>query len=211
MSINKLIEIPLHIQDRVTTPATKPSARRVPKDLNELNSAKSDDYLLLQRGNQTWIITKVNFLAGLSDDQAELYTFNGNAESPPVSQVPGTTPVLYTGFSSENDYNGAIPDAANNKITIAEAGIYHVFFQCSFSGTVNADWFFQLAIINTSPPTLIPRAADRKLGAGGDVGSASLGGNVRFSASDEIGIYISGTAAASIDTHQAQFTINRIG
>ena len=212
MSKNRLIDIPLHAEDRVTTPPTKDGNRRVIKDLDALTSLLDSDIVIIQRDNQTYRTTKAILLGGASEDYGSIYTDDGDAASPVVTQTPGTTPVLYTGFSSNGLASGVTADAANNKFIIDVTGVYLVTAQFSFSGANSATFELQPTIISDSPVTPIAGTKiERKLGTGGDVGSCSLTGLASLSAGDEVGIYIAGTAAAAINTHNAQFPLHRVG
>jgi len=212
MSKNRLLDIPLHVEDRVTTPPTKDGNRRVIKDLDQLATLQDSDIVIIQRGNQTYRTTKAILLGGASADYGSIYTDNGDAISPAVAQVPGTTPVLYTGFETDGTASGITTDAVNDKFIIDITGVYLITAQFSFSGTVNATFALQPTIISDSPETPIPGTRTRrKLGTGGDVGSCSLTGLASLTAGDEVGIFIDGTAGATIATHQSQFTLHRVG
>jgi len=212
MSKNRLLDIPLHVEDRVTTPPTKDGNRRVIKDLDALATLEDSDIIIIQRDNQTYRTTKAILLGGASEDYGSIYTDDGDAASPVITQTPGTTPVLFTGFTDNGVGSGITVDAANDKFSIDITGTYLITAQFAFSGTLNATFELQPTIISDSPVTPLPGTkTERKLGTGGDVGSCSLTGLASLTAGDEVGIYINGTAGADIDTHNAQFTLHRVG
>lgn len=86
------------------------------------------------------------------------------------TKVTGT--FRFNGIASSN----IVPDYANDKITINEAGIYFIGVQISFSGGANITFDNALYVNSTRQPNT---RLTRKLGATGDVGSASSLGIIR--------------------------------
>jgi len=211
MADKMTIDIPLMVTELVESPPGKPAGRRRVDDLEAVTNILDNDLILIHRGNRTFKVDKSTLIGGASEDYGSIYTENGTA-SPAVTQTPGTTPVLYTGFDTNGPSSGVTADQANDKFVIGVAGVYLITAQFSFSGTINATFNMQAAIISDSPATTLAGAkCTRKLGTGGDVGSCSLTGLASLAAGDELGIYIDGTAGADINTHQAQLTIHRVG
>lgn len=101
------------------------------------------------------------------------------------TSITGTSSVtLNTGFQKVTGafqanmvYSDHVtPDSVNGKITITKTGIYFVGTQLSFSGTANATITCGVAMDGVVQNQLRVR---RKLGASGDVGSASFAGIVQ--------------------------------
>jgi hypothetical protein len=81
----------------------------------------------------------------------------------------------FTGFTTNGAASGMTADAANDKLTIPKAGIYLMMFQVSFSGTGGSIVKFQIRWNGIEQNQL---RCTRKLGTGGDAGSASIMGIV---------------------------------
>lgn len=100
------------------------------------------------------------------------------------------------------------PDVANNRIEIDQDGIYEVNSQISFSGTGGTTFDFFI-YVNAAPSNY---AFQRKLGTGGDVGSASVVGILDLSDGDLVDVYLQADGAAkSITPSYAQLFLHRIG
>lgn len=212
MAEKRTEELPLTVIELVETPPAKPTGRRHITDLEENTAIKDDDILLLQRGNRTFKITKANLFTGFARAYAELHVQDGDQQSPVVTQTPGTSPVLYTGFDTDGQSYDAVPDQANNKITITTAGVYCIHAQISWSGTNNSTWHIVLYRDLAGTPTESHIHCTRKLGSSGDVGSGSLLGILSLNAGEEIGIYVSsGVGTDVMNTYEAQFGIIKIG
>ena len=82
------------------------------------------------------------------------------------------------------------PAFGSNQITIDVAGDYAVDLQMSFSGA-NSSTYNGTIYINAVPTSI---EFTRKLGVGGDVGSASCHGIITCAATDVISAYIEGDA-----------------
>ena len=218
-----MTELPFMIIDMVETPPTKPTGKRTIADLDELSAIPDGGGVLVQHGSKTFKMSKINFLDQLSQERlktlsgqtfayADLYTADGQAESPVRSQVSNIAAQLYTGFESNGPDSGATADAANSKIVITDTGSYLVNVSLSFSGTNIATFHFYLKIISDSPVSDLPGArTTRKLGTGGDVGSCSFSGVVQLTNGDEVGIYINSDGdTKTINTHHSQFSLVKV-
>lgn len=212
MGNKKTQEIPLVITELVSTPPEKVSGRRRIEDLDLKTTPNDSDYFIFQRGAHVFRMAKSDLISA-SDDYGSIYTPDGQSESPARDQVCMIAPALYTGFASNGVASGVTADAANSKLIIDVTGVYLITAQFSFGGTNSATFHFHPTIISDSPITELEGAKSvRKLGAGGDVGSASLTGLASLAAGDELGIMINSTAdTKTIETWHAQFTIHRVG
>jgi hypothetical protein len=85
--------------------------------------------------------------------------------------ISATTWTTITQFDTDVFSGGVTADQANNKLVLVEAGFYLVVFTMSFSGTGN-DTYNVRAVWNGVSDT--GAQVTRKLGTGGDVGSATL-------------------------------------
>ena len=117
------------------------------------------------------------------------------------------TPRKIAALATKGVESGLTVDTAGNQITIDTAGDYLVISTISFSGTLTKT--FNVTIYkNTSTTNL---ALERKLGTGGDVGSAAVSGIVTCAADDDISLYQSstdgGTAFTALD---AQLSVVRV-
>ena len=100
------------------------------------------------------------------------------------------------------------PSAATDNITVTDAGDYLVTAQMSFSGTLSKT--FVVEIYNGTTATNLK--CTRKLGTGGDIGSASVTGILTLAASDAISLYQSSTDGGTAFTlADGQLTLTKIG
>ena len=152
MSENKLIEIPLHVLDRVTTPASKPSARRTPPDLDSISAAKSTDGIIIQRGGQTWLIPWGNLFDGarLTDTSWDDLRFPAQGINPPglVSDpdVETSTGLLLFDAASTEMIAGVaqLPHTWNEASTIRP----HVHWQKTTSAAGDVLWQIDYEVVN---------------------------------------------------------------
>jgi hypothetical protein len=117
-------------------------------------------------------------------DFAEIYVDGGA-----VAQSVTTAGVFekFTGFTANGHNSGMTADAANDQIVVGQDGYYKVAFQISFSGTLSSTWDAVLRVAGVQQPNVHFR---RKLGTGGDIGSASAVGVIQASAGDALDIVI---------------------
>jgi len=106
------------------------------------------------------------------------------------------TPRKIAKFTAEKDNGVATAAHATDGITVADTGDYYITAFVSFSGTVNKT--FHVEVYKGATGTGI--ALTRKLGTGGDVGSASCGGVVALTASDVVSLYHASTDGGSAFT-----------
>ena len=91
------------------------------------------------------------------------------------SITTGGTFEKLTAFTTDGISNAMTAAAASDKITATTAGVYMVCFQVSFSGTVSSTVQFVVKWNGVEQDQI---KCTRKLGTGGDVGSASMMGLV---------------------------------
>tara|TARA_R110000772_G_scaffold90259_1_gene186471 strand:+ start:209 stop:652 length:444 start_codon:yes stop_codon:yes gene_type:complete len=99
------------------------------------------------------------------------------------------------------------PDYTSNHIAITNAGDYLVNAQFSFSGTNSSTYIVAIYLggVITNLKT------ERKLGAGGDVGSASISGILTIPDASSISLYQSTTDGSIMTVTEAQLSLTRIG
>lgn len=96
----------------------------------------------------------------------------------------------------------------NFRLTVEYGGVYACFTQLSFSGTGNRD--FEFCIHDTATAT--SWKARRRLGAGGDIGSASLFAMFNMDRDDYAECFVLSTGAGgSITVRDWQFALWRVG
>lgn len=106
-----------------------------------------------------------------------------------------TTPRKIAALATKGVEAGLTVDTTNNKITVGKTGDYLVIGSVSFSGTISGT--YNVSIFKNLVSTNL--TLERKLGTGGDVGSATVQGIVSCSAGDDLSLYQS-TADGSIMT-----------
>lgn len=127
----------------------------------------------LSKKNSSGVVSPIG---GGTESYGSIYVSNGSTAQTGI----GTSYTKITGFAANGSASGDVtPDHANDRITVATAGNYEVFFQCSFSGSVSTTFTISLAVDGTENEQY---ALQRKLGTGGDVGSASFTGQITLSA-----------------------------
>lgn len=135
---------------------------------------------------------------------AQIYTSGG---ATPLSV--GTTPVTLP-FASDGQEDNATADAASNRIVVGSAGdgVYLVICQASFTGTGNATFTFRAAIDGTPNSAA---SCKRKLGATGDVGSATLVGLLSLIAGEEVTVQVNAAAAGrTLTLEEGSLIIKRL-
>ncbi|MCK5439693.1 MAG: hypothetical protein KAI97_07100, partial [Gemmatimonadetes bacterium] len=113
------------------------------------------------------------------------------------------------GGDGEEDNSDA--DFANDRIEVGANGdgVYLFVAQISFSGTANATFTFA-ASVNGTPATGV--LCQRKLGTGGDVGSASLVGLLSLADGDLVTLEAKADAASkTLTITEGSVSIARLG
>jgi len=117
-----------------------------------------------------------------------------------------------TRFANNGESNNTTPDHSQDHITIIKKGKYLVTISLAFKGDASVEWDFRLGINNGSGFCLNVHT-DRKLGAGGDVGSASLSGICDFAVGDTIELWMKHEAGVnkSITVEDCTMSLVQIG
>lgn len=141
----------------------------------------------------------------------EIYTSDGQSGTP-ITQTPGTTPVQYTGFDTNGPAPGVIVDQANNKMTARTGGLYSCSFKCDFAGSGGSIVIFEIYRDLAGTPTPTGKRLTRKLGTGGDVGSASIPRcTIELAKDEEVGLYVwCDGVSDDIATHDTLFNMKRV-
>jgi hypothetical protein len=124
-----------------------------------------------------------------------------------ASEVTSTTPTKMTSFNMLFPSSGMVSSIATNDITVSAAGDYLIAAQFSFFGTIHETYILEV-YVNGSPAGI---KCDRKLGNGGDIGSASLVGILSLNENDSVSLYhyVIGSGV-SINFQNSQFTLVRL-
>lgn len=116
---------------------------------------------------------------------------NGNTTATSLFSLNTWQPIA--GFTQNGLSNGTTPDHTNDYITISRAGVYLVTVSASFSGGPNST--YEIEVFKNAGVTQFPNIhAERKLSAGGDIGSSSLSGLASFSPLDTVEVWTQQTA-----------------
>ena len=95
------------------------------------------------------------------------------------SIASGATYVKIDAFDTNGNSSNCTPDAANDKITITKDGTYHATCSVSFTGSgSNVNWFGAIFVDGVEQSNV---HFERKIGTGGDYGSASVSGLLTIS------------------------------
>lgn len=161
-------------------------------DLNALVAAVAGDLLAIVDDPAGAPETKKITLSNLFGSMLEYGTVYVD-EGVTAQTGIGTSIVLLENFATNGPSSGSVtPDFANNKITLTNAGDYLVLGVLSFSGTNNAEFHFHAYLDAVKQPQIGTR---RKIGAGGDIGSASMAGIVSVTAGQEVTVRVNASAS----------------
>ena len=117
------------------------------------------------------------------------------------------TPRKIAAFTAELDNGVAVAAHASDQIAIVDAGDYYVSAFVSFSGTNSKTYVVEIYVDGVASNIQFTR----KLGTGGDVGSASCGGILTLAAADIVTLYHSSTDGGSAFTvADAQLNVIRL-
>jgi len=117
-----------------------------------------------------------------------------------------------TGFNTaqgaDGAANGVTPAKVSNQITLPNAGVYWVFFQCGFQGGSNVTWQIH---VHDGGGELANLGTKRKTPTN-DVGSCSLGGYYSAAAAAVLTLYVEhdGGVAANFTPIEVEFAVHRI-
>jgi hypothetical protein len=117
-------------------------------------------------------------------DYGEIYIANSSA-SQSIPTGTYTQLLLWTG---NGQYYKTTPDSTQGHITVNTSGNYLVTMSVAFSGDASVEW---TGGVRTNNGTVAHANLEthRKLGAGGDVGSASISGIAPFTDGDTVEIW----------------------
>ena len=129
----------------------------------------------------------------------------------PITIGSGSTWYQVTSFATANG-NNTTPSAASDDITIVKAGKYLVNISFSFSGATAANIYEFQVQKNNGVTALTNLHCERKVAAGGDVGSCSISGIADLSVSDTLELWIQNLSGGNDATvKDANFSIVQIG
>jgi len=139
----------------------------------------------------------------------EIYIAMGSAAQAGIT----LTPVIMNAWNTADGFNGpalnTTPAKASNQITIANAGLYHINFNISASGSPNETFHWEIRLDGVSTN----KFGGRKLGGGGDLGASTLTTLSAITAGQVLSVYVNSENAggASITAMDAQLLAIRIG
>lgn len=169
------------------------------------------DLLALFADNITGAISEQDlrdFVVSLLGEYGSLKTISGV-----TNQAQTATPVKMTGWTADGLSVGVTVAHANDEMTIVTDGVYRVEWDACFIGT-NSKTYLLALYVDTGggyADAGLPRI-ERKLGTGGDVGSAHMHGEVSLGAGDKIAIYShSSDGGTAFTLKEGSFTAKRIG
>ena len=170
----------------------------------------SAEVLALLANNTTQAISPQDLrdtVVSLFGNHAGLYVHSGT-----TAQTGVSTSTLLTCFSvdgADGVESGCLTlDRANDKITASVDGVYAVFFQCGFSGSVATEYHFHAQ--KNGSTHMNELGTHRKIGTGGDVGSCSMLALVTLSANDFLQIYVEADSSANVTVEDAQFYMMKV-
>lgn len=137
----------------------------------------------------------------------EIYVADGSTAQTSI----GTTPAKITGFAANGLSEGTTPDHTSDQITVGSDGVYHISFNCSWTGTTNAVYELHGRLNGAEQGNL---GIHRKIGTGTDVGSAGFQGFLTLSASDIITVYVESGNGGGTDTFtpvDMNLTVTKVG
>lgn len=136
---------------------------------------------------------------------ASIYVTGGSTATTGING----TPAKVTSFTTAGPANNAVADIGNDEIDLpAYAATYLVTMSMSFSGTANATFNVQVY----EDTTAIPQCKfQRKMGSGGDVGSAAVSCLFTASGGEALSVYVSSDGTNDSGTLvEASLNVNRV-
>lgn len=124
----------------------------------------------------------------------------------------GTTAQTFP-FTSNSESEVVVADAANNRITLTNAGVYWVTFSVSFSTTAVGDaglYEFKLALDGTPEG----HAMARQMSGSSDTGSGGFSGLITATAGQQLTIEVESDEAGNsddIDIYHANLAVVKVG
>ena len=209
--------MPLLVRAKETTPPSTTTGGRLMSGIASLKSVEDDLLFLLSRPTDGMAYTAsfAQLKAEVSEDKyyGILQAVDGDTSSPVMTQAISGTAIL-TQWNTAGLSSGITVTPSTGKVTVTMAGIYEIDMSISFSGQLSKTFVFEIYKddVSASPtPTATGFKMVRKLGTGGDVGSASLSGLVSLDAGDSVMIYVSSSDGGStITVHQSQLKVAQV-
>ena len=171
-------------------------------------SGDSDD---LSEGTVNLLLTaaeRVLIATALQPDAVNPYSIMSVQAGVAGEATVDGTPRQIAAWNTNGLSEDCVADHTTDDITIATAGVYEVNLTASFSGSASKTYVVE--IYKNGLTTGF--AFERKLGTGGDVGSASCNGLVSCIATDTIEAWQSSTDGGSAMTlSEAQLLVHRVG
>ena len=144
-----------------------------------------------------------DFVVTIMGGYASIKTVDGTTAQTGIT----ATPVKLTTFAVNGTANGLTPDHTNDQITIDVDGVYFVECDVSFSGSSNSTFELHLRVDAVEKD----EGFHRKIGSGGDTGSAGFHGIVSLVAGEVLTTYIESTdGGTSVTPSDAVFSAHQI-
>lgn len=144
-----------------------------------------------------------DFLVTIMGGYASLKTVDGTTAQGSIN----ATPAKVTTWDTNGAANGLIPDHTTDDITVDVSGVYFVECDISFSGSGNSTFQVHLRVDGVEAD----EGFHRKIGSGGDTGSAGFHGIVSLTAAEVLTVYIeSQDGGTTITPSDAQFSAHQI-
>lgn len=122
--------------------------------------------------------------------------YSSEADAVSVSSI-GTTPQTLP-FANDAPDNICVSDSANNRITLTNAGIYFVLFDCSFSTAAAGDaGLYEFKLLDDGVAT--GYAVARQMSGTSDTGSCSFSAIITAGAGSQLTITVESDDAGSDD------------
>jgi len=103
--------------------------------------------------------------------------------------IATATNAQVTRFANNGESLNSTPDHTNDHIIVGLTGRYKVTVSISFKGDASVEWDFRL-YTNNGTTAFSNVHCDRKLGSGGDVGSAGMSGICSFNDGDTVEVWM---------------------
>ena len=210
--------LPLLVRAKESTPPSERTGGRLINEIARKSSFAGDELIVVhrQQDNMGYSATLDGVKAYIASIKPYgiLQAVDGDTSSPEMTQTITANMALLGTWNVEGPSLNQTLSASTGKATVSSAGVYSVDVSISFSGTASKTFLFEIYHddISSSPtPTATGFKMIRKLGAAGDVGSASLTGLVSMAANDSIMIYVKSTdGGTSLTVHQSQMKVAEI-
>jgi hypothetical protein len=137
----------------------------------------------------------------------EIYTHeNSTTQSIPT----GATYTKVINFDANGESNNCTPDFTNSKITITKPGTYFVSCPVSFTEAgSNENWFMSIFADGVEQDDI---HFERRIGTGGDYGSASMSGFISASSAIDVDLRVrhDNAGARTLTVRYCNLSVNRV-